>query len=171
MIRKSIDDGELAYYHCYNPGHAGFGELVNVAGARWPIEECFGAAKNEVGLDDYQVRKYDAWHRHMTLAMYAHTFLAVTAHKAKKGDTGQPSNQYPNRIYQPIAANPKHHTPIHRRLIDLTIAEIRRLLHLGNHHENPVTHALHWSNWRREHQTQARRSHFSRRLRLQALLI
>jgi len=111
MIRKSIDDGELAYYHCYNPGHAGFGELVNVAGARWPIEECFGAAKNEVGLDDYQVRKYDAWHRHMTLAMYAHTFLAVTAHKAKKGDTGQPSNQYPNRIYQPIAANPKHHTP------------------------------------------------------------
>jgi SRSO17 transposase len=111
MIRKSIDDGELAYYHCYNPSHAGFGELVNVAGARWPIEECFGAAKNEVGLDDYQVRKYDAWHRHMTLAMYAHTFLAVTAHKAKKGDTGQPSNQYPNRIYQPIAANPKHHTP------------------------------------------------------------
>ena len=54
MIRRSIDDGELAFYHCYNPGHAGFGELVNVAGARWPIEECFGAAKNEVGLDEYQ---------------------------------------------------------------------------------------------------------------------
>jgi len=93
MIRRSIDDGELAFYHCYNPGHAGFGELVNVAGARWPIEECFGAAKNEVGLDEYQVRKYDAWHRHMTLAMYAHTFLAVTAHKAKKGDTVKPSSQ------------------------------------------------------------------------------
>jgi SRSO17 transposase len=93
MIRRSIDDGELAFYHCYNPGHAGFGELVNVAGARWPIEECFGAAKNEVGLDEYQVRKYDAWHRHMTLAMYAHTFLAVTARKAKKGDPLKPSNQ------------------------------------------------------------------------------
>jgi len=84
MIRRSIDDGELAFYHCYNPGHAGFGELVNVAGARWPVEECFGAAKNEVGLDEYQVRKYDAWHRHMTLAMLAHSFLAITAHHTKK---------------------------------------------------------------------------------------
>lgn len=84
MIRRSVDDGELAFYHCYNPGHAGFGELVNVAGARWPVEECFGAAKNEVGLDEYQVRKYDAWHRHITLAMLAHSFLAVTAHHAKK---------------------------------------------------------------------------------------
>lgn len=93
MIRRSIDDGELAFYHCYNPNRAGFGELVNVAGARWPIEECFGAAKNEVGLDEYQVRKYDAWYRHMTLAMFAHTFLAVTAHKAKKGDPLLPSSQ------------------------------------------------------------------------------
>lgn len=84
MIRRSIDDGELAFYHCYNPKHAGFGELIHVAGARWPIEECFGSAKNEVGLDNYQVRTWDAWHRHITLAMLAHTFLAVTAHQAKK---------------------------------------------------------------------------------------
>ncbi len=111
MIRRSIDDGELAFYHCYNPGHAGFGELVNVAGARWPIEECFGAAKNEVGLDEYQVRKYDAWHRHMTLAMCAHNFLAVTARKATRGDTSRPSSQHPTKIYQPKPAEPKHHAP------------------------------------------------------------
>jgi SRSO17 transposase len=61
LIRRSIDDGELAFYHCYNPNHAGFGELVHVAGARWPIEECFGAGKNEVGLDNYQVRTWDPW--------------------------------------------------------------------------------------------------------------
>jgi SRSO17 transposase len=85
MIRRSIDDGELAFYHCYNPHHAGFGELVHVAGARWPIEECFGSGKNEVGLDHYQVRTWDAWHRHITFAMLAHTFLAITAHEAKKG--------------------------------------------------------------------------------------
>jgi len=90
LIRKSIDDGELAYYHCYNPNRAGFGELIHVAGARWPIEECFGSGKNEVGLDEYQVRKYDAWHRHITLAMLAHTFLTITAHKAKKGGIAQP---------------------------------------------------------------------------------
>ncbi len=85
MIRRSIDNGELAYYHCYNPNRAGFSELVHVAGARWPIEECFESGKNEVGLDDYQVRTWDAWHRHITLAMLAHSFLAITAHKVKKG--------------------------------------------------------------------------------------
>jgi SRSO17 transposase len=85
LIRRSIDNGELAYYHCYNPNHAPFTELVNVAGARWPIEECFGASKNEVGLDNYQVRTWPAWHRHTTLSMLAHTFLAITAHHAKKG--------------------------------------------------------------------------------------
>lgn len=85
MIRRSIDNGELAFYHCYNPRHAGFGELVHVAGARWPIEECFGASKNEVGLDNYHVRTWPAWHRHITMSMLAHTFLAITAHKAKKG--------------------------------------------------------------------------------------
>ncbi|MQA88315.1 MAG: IS701 family transposase [Streptosporangiales bacterium] len=84
MIRRSITTGELAYYHCYNPNHAGLFELVHVAGARWPIEECFGSGKNEVGLDQYQVRTWNAWHRHITLSMLTHTFLAITAHKAKK---------------------------------------------------------------------------------------
>jgi SRSO17 transposase len=89
LIRRSIDDGELAFYHCHHPNHAGFGELVTVAGARWPIEECFASSKNEVGLDEYQVRKYNAWHRHITLAMITHSFLAITAHKAKKGGADQ----------------------------------------------------------------------------------
>lgn len=109
MIRKSIDDGELAYYRCYNPRRAGFGELVNVAGARWPIEECFGSGKNEVGLDQYQVRKYDAWHRHITLAMLAQTFLAITAHKSKRGDLDQPGHRTPTQTYQATPPNPTRH--------------------------------------------------------------
>jgi SRSO17 transposase len=85
MIRRSIDDGELAYYHCHNPHGEGFGELVRAAGMRWPIEESFEAAKGEAGLDNYQVRLYHAWYRHITLAMLALAFLAVMRHKAKKG--------------------------------------------------------------------------------------
>lgn len=89
LIRRSIDDGELAFYHCYNPRRESFGELVRVAGARWPIEECFEAGKGGVGLDNYQVRLYHAWYRHVTLAMLAHAFLTVCAHKHKnkKGHT------------------------------------------------------------------------------------
>jgi SRSO17 transposase len=85
MIRRSIDDGELAYYHCHNPRGEGFGELVRAAGMRWPIEESFEAAKSEAGMDNYQVRLYRAWYRHITLAMLALTFLAVMRHKSKKG--------------------------------------------------------------------------------------
>lgn len=94
MIRRSLDDGELAYYHCYNPHHAGMGELVRVAGSRWPIEECFQSGKGHVGLDNYQVRLYHAWYRHITLAMLAHTFLAVLArrHREKKGDPQSPNS-------------------------------------------------------------------------------
>ncbi|MGH3849189.1 MAG: IS701 family transposase [Pseudonocardiaceae bacterium] len=88
MIRRSLDDGELAFYHCYNPHREPTGELVRVAGTRWPIEECFQTGKGNVGLDNYQVRLYPAWYRHITLVMVAHTFLAVLAHRhrAKKGD-------------------------------------------------------------------------------------
>jgi len=96
MIRRSIDDGELAFYHCYNPRHEGFGELVRAAGSRWPVEECFGAAKNEAGLDNYQVRLYRAWYRHITLSMLALALLAVIRATAKKGSRSlwtNPSDQ------------------------------------------------------------------------------
>ena len=85
MARRNIDTGEVAYYRCYNPRHEPAGELVRVAGTRWPVEECFEAAKGEAGLDQYQVRLYRAWYRHITLAMLALTFLAVVRKTAKKG--------------------------------------------------------------------------------------
>lgn len=52
-------------------------ELVRVAGARWTVECNFQQAKGETGLDHYEVRRYDAWYRHVTLAMLAHAFLAA----------------------------------------------------------------------------------------------
>ena len=52
-------------------------DLVQIAGTRWTIEACFEAAKGEVGLDQYEVRSWTGWHRHVTLAMLAHAYLAV----------------------------------------------------------------------------------------------
>jgi SRSO17 transposase len=83
LIRRSIaDPNELAYYLCYGPADTPDEELIRVAGTRWAIEECFQTSKGQVGLDEYQVRRYDAWYRHITLAMWAHAFLAVTAYTA-----------------------------------------------------------------------------------------
>jgi SRSO17 transposase len=89
LVRRSLTPNskgelELAYYLCCAPAGTTDDELIRVAGARWAIEECFQTAKTEVGLDHYQVRRYDAWYRHITLAMLAHTYLAVTAAIAPK---------------------------------------------------------------------------------------
>ena len=43
----------------------------------WAIEECFAEAKGEVGMDHYEVRRWDAWHRHVTLCLLDHAFLVV----------------------------------------------------------------------------------------------
>ncbi|GAY08095.1 IS701 family transposase [Pseudonocardia sp. N23] len=82
---------ELAFYRCAAPADTPLRELIRVAGARWAIEECFQTAKNEAGLDHYQARSYRAWHAHITLAMLAAAYLAVTratehAREAEKRD-------------------------------------------------------------------------------------
>ncbi|MFC8550116.1 IS701 family transposase, partial [Streptomyces sp. NPDC057273] len=83
LARRSISKpDEIAYYLAYAPLQTTVQELVRVAGARWAIEECFQAAKNECGLDQYEVRRYVGWYRHITLAMLAHAFLAATAHQS-----------------------------------------------------------------------------------------
>ena len=83
LTRRSIaKPGELAYYFCFGPAGTTLDELVLVAGTRWAIEECFEEAKGEVGLDQYEVRRWDGWYRHITLAMLAQAYLGVIRHHA-----------------------------------------------------------------------------------------
>jgi len=78
LARRSIDDTtDLAYYFCYSNKPANLERLVHVAASRWTVEECFQTAKNEAGLDHYQVRDYTAWYKHMTLSMIALAFLTI----------------------------------------------------------------------------------------------
>ncbi|WP_432857039.1 IS701 family transposase [Amycolatopsis sp. CA-161197] len=87
LARRSVSDPtEIAYYICFGPAATDLQELVRVAGTRWAIEESFQTAKNETGLDHYQVRRYQAWYRHITLSMAAAAFLVITRDAAKKGD-------------------------------------------------------------------------------------
>ncbi|MFD5566372.1 IS701 family transposase [Kitasatospora griseola] len=87
LARRSVTDPtKVAYYIAYAPAETTLNELIAVAGARWAIEECFQSAKGQCGLDDYQVRRYPGWHRHITLAMAAHAYLTVLrAHQLEKG--------------------------------------------------------------------------------------
>jgi SRSO17 transposase len=92
LVRRSRRDGELAFYACFGPASTSLVGLVRVAGSRWAIEDGFQQAKNEVGLDHYEVRRWPGWYRHITLALLAHAFLVVTRTQATlsnrtKGDT------------------------------------------------------------------------------------
>ncbi|MFB9458440.1 hypothetical protein ACFFU6_33405 [Streptomyces antimycoticus] len=88
LARRSLSKPEeLAYFLAYAPRETVVADLVRIAGMRWQIEECFQAAKNECGLDQYEVRRYIGWYRHITLALLAHAYLAVMAtDAAAKGD-------------------------------------------------------------------------------------
>jgi SRSO17 transposase len=78
LMRRNIDDPtEYAYYLAYGPAETPVRQLIRIAGRRWQVEDCFEAAKGEVGLDDYEVRKWEGWHRHTTLCLLAHAYLAV----------------------------------------------------------------------------------------------
>jgi len=82
LLRRSVaDPTDITAYVCFAPAGAALAELARVAGCRWTVEICFAAAKQEVGLAQYEVRSWTGWQRHVTLACLAHAFLtAVRAH-------------------------------------------------------------------------------------------
>ena len=85
LIRRSISDpSKRAYYRVSGPAGTTLQEVVHVAGRRWSIEEGLEEAKGEAGLDQYEVRGFRAWYRHITLALLAHAVLVVTRAQEKK---------------------------------------------------------------------------------------
>jgi len=64
--------------------------MITAAGLRWNIEDDNKAGKDQLGLDAYQVRKWDPWYRHVTISMLAHAFLAVTRADLGKDPTCAP---------------------------------------------------------------------------------
>jgi len=85
LFRRSVDSPEeLAYYMCLAPAEATPQDLAISAGQRWNIECCFETTKQETGLDEYEVRSWHGWYRHVTLSMLAMAFLTVVRAEAGK---------------------------------------------------------------------------------------
>jgi SRSO17 transposase len=82
LVRRSIADGELAFFSTWCPAGTGIETLVRVEGHRWAIEDGFETAKNELGLDHNETRSWHGWHRHVSLVMLAFAMLAVIRHHA-----------------------------------------------------------------------------------------
>ena len=98
LVRRNLDDPTaLAYYVVFAPAGTTVATLVRVAGTRWAIEEGFALAKGEVGLADYEVRRWDGWYRHITLALLAQAFLTLVRAQAGSGEKGGAPPWWPPR--------------------------------------------------------------------------
>jgi SRSO17 transposase len=93
LVRRSRSDPtDVAYYVVFAPAGTPLRTLARVAGQRWRIEQSFELAKGEVGLDHYEVRRWDGWYRHLTLAMFALAYLAVLrAHLQAQAEAPPPA--------------------------------------------------------------------------------
>src|SRR5215208_4653327 len=100
LVRRSIADGELAFFSTWCPAGTGIKTLVKVEGHRWAIEDSFETAKNELGLDHNETRSWHGWYRHVSLVMLASAMLAVIRHHANaptppKSRSGLPGGTRP----------------------------------------------------------------------------
>jgi len=156
LIRRHLKTGELAFHYCYTPGGqpATMTRLIRAAGLRWPVEEDFEFGKDCFGLDQSQVRLYEAISRHTVLVMAALAICAVTAAFLRdRTDTQAPA---PIRPGQPPPADPG--------MVPLTVAEIKHLLAALLTRPSPPGHADRWLDWRRRHQARSRWYHQRTRL-------
>lgn len=88
LIRRSIaDPSDVAFFACGGPPDTTLEDLVRVAGRRWTIEEDFELAKGDCGLDEYEVRSWDGWHRHVTLSLWALAVVTVIRSRALRASS------------------------------------------------------------------------------------
>src|SRR6476620_4698363 len=84
LIRRSLTDGELAFFTTWCPAGTSIGTLVAIEGRRWAIEDAFETAKTELGLAHNETRSWHGWHRHVSLVMLAFTFISDGDHRANQ---------------------------------------------------------------------------------------
>src|SRR5205823_2982366 len=78
LVRRRVSDPtELTASVVFAPEATARETVVQVAGSRWTVERCCEEAKGEVGLEQYPVRSWTGWYRHITLAMWAYALLTV----------------------------------------------------------------------------------------------
>ncbi len=147
LIRRSLSDpAEKAYYFVFAPKATTLHEMVKAIGARWHIEEDFENTK-DMGLDQYEVRSWTAWYRHVTGVLLAYAFLVGICAQVR---------------IPPCESAPQ----VSRPLLPPTVAEVRHLL--GYLIWPPPSNAkllLAWSWWRRCHRSGASYFHTKRRLK------
>jgi SRSO17 transposase len=90
ILRRDPETGEQKAFLSNAPASVSPARLIAVSGMRWPIEQCFEVAKQELGMGDDEVRSWPGWHHHMTLVILAHFFLVRLQRRLKKSPGAEP---------------------------------------------------------------------------------
>jgi SRSO17 transposase len=152
LVRRTIADGDLAYFSTWCPAGTDIATLVRIEGHRWAIEDSFETAKNELGLDHNETRSWHGWHRHVSLVMLAFAMMTVIRHKAN-GLTAPPKKAPGASPNQPC-------------LIRWSVQEIRRVANRLTHRHIHPAHVIAWSSCRRAHQATTQQAHCRRQQQL-----
>src|SRR5438445_924976 len=170
--RETVEKApETAYVLVFAPTGITLKKMVEVIGQRWTVEECFQGGKGEVGLDEYEVRNWQGWYRHITLCMFAMAFLAILCSSSQTIVTPTiHQDVLPEHIDQQKASS--EHIPVQPptnlplpMMVPFSIPEIKRLFYYFMIFKPlPILFRLAWSVWRRTHQAWARFYHYRRRI-------
>ena len=76
VARDVLDPGELKFFVSNAPPGTGVGTLLLAAFSRWRVERCFEDQKSEIGLDQYEGRRYRGLKRHLIISAVSYLFLA-----------------------------------------------------------------------------------------------
>ncbi len=74
LLIREDKDGTIKYSFCYCPG-ASLKELAYRQSKRYFVEKSFREGKKELGLNEYQTRSEESWHKHMAMIMLAQLYL------------------------------------------------------------------------------------------------
>ena len=77
VARNMLDPEEVKYFVSNAPPQTPVQTLLLVAFSRWRVERCFQDQKQEVGLDQWEGRRYLGLKRHLILSCLSYLFLAT----------------------------------------------------------------------------------------------
>jgi SRSO17 transposase len=98
IAARNVLTNEVKYFVSNRvPGERGITlrRLLCIAFQRWSVESCFRQAKEELGLDQYEVRGWRCLHRHFYLTQLSHLFCA---RMRQKFDTATPGDDSMERL-------------------------------------------------------------------------
>ena len=98
LIRRSLTEGDLAFFSTWCPAGTPVGTLVAVEGRRWAIEDAFETAKTELGLAHNETRSWHGWHRHVSLVMLAFGMMAAVRHRANHRPPPKRASRVPQSV-------------------------------------------------------------------------